>query len=176
MSVEYRTLPQYPGYRFGRDGSVWTCKIGGRHKNGLPGLCTKWRRMKCGSVKSGHLFIHPFAGRRCIKKYVHHLVMLAFGKRRPSRKECRHLDGNPKNNRLSNLSWGTRRENCADAKKHGTDNTGVRNGKAILTEPDVRKIRRWHSKGYRVCFLAKLFGTSSSNISLIVHRVNWRHI
>lgn len=33
---------------------------------------------------------------------------------------CRHLDGNPANNNVKNLAWGTRSENSYDAVRHGT--------------------------------------------------------
>jgi len=33
---------------------------------------------------------------------------------------CRHLNGNPHDNRLDNLSWGTPSENMLDKARHGT--------------------------------------------------------
>jgi hypothetical protein len=33
--------------------------------------------------------------------------------------QCRHLDGNPSNNRPDNLRWGTAKENAADMIRHG---------------------------------------------------------
>lgn len=33
--------------------------------------------------------------------------------------ECRHLDGNKINNKLSNLKWGTRHENIMDCVRSG---------------------------------------------------------
>ena len=51
---------------------------------------------------------------------VHRLVLLAFVGR-PSRKGmvARHKDGDPANNRLGNLAWGTAQENWQDRKQHG---------------------------------------------------------
>lgn len=54
-------------------------------------------------------------------RYVHELVMLAFEGERPTldgRCEIRHLDGNEMNNQLSNLKYGTTKENAADRKLH----------------------------------------------------------
>jgi HNH endonuclease len=54
-------------------------------------------------------------------RYAHELVMLAFEGVRPSLKsrcEIRHLDGNQLNNCLSNLRYGTTKENAADRKLH----------------------------------------------------------
>jgi hypothetical protein len=53
--------------------------------------------------------------------YVHELVLLAFEGDRPAsidRSEIRHLDGNKLNNKLSNLKYGTIKENVADRKLH----------------------------------------------------------
>jgi hypothetical protein len=51
---------------------------------------------------------------------VHRLVLEAFVGPRPANYECRHLDGDKTNNRISNISWGTRRENQLDNVRHGT--------------------------------------------------------
>jgi hypothetical protein len=53
--------------------------------------------------------------------YVHELVLLAFEGDRPAsseRSEIRHLDGDKLNNKLSNLKYGTTKENVADRKLH----------------------------------------------------------
>lgn len=52
---------------------------------------------------------------------VHSLVTEAFIGPRPLGHEVRHLDGNPANNRLSNLTYGTRAQNEADKRAHGTN-------------------------------------------------------
>lgn len=53
-------------------------------------------------------------------QHVHVLVLLAFQGPRPRGYQSRHLDGNRFNNRADNLRWGTREENLADARKHGS--------------------------------------------------------
>jgi hypothetical protein len=53
--------------------------------------------------------------------FVHRLVMLAFVGPCPPGMETRHLDGNPLNNRLENLVYGTRQENAQDRVNHGRD-------------------------------------------------------
>ena len=71
---------------------------------------------------------------------VHALEMLAFVG--PSDGlEVRHLNGNPNDNRLGNLAYGTKVENEGDKIGHGTSNRGERNGCSILSEPDVIEIR-----------------------------------
>lgn len=53
--------------------------------------------------------------------FVHNLVMLAFAGERPAgMPETRHLDGDPTNNRVANLAYGTHQENVDDMSAHGT--------------------------------------------------------
>lgn len=49
--------------------------------------------------------------------------------------ETRHLDGDPGNNALSNLCWGTRQENAQDKVRHG------RGGKRMTTEQACHVLR-----------------------------------
>ncbi len=55
-----------------------------------------------------------------ISAKVHQLVLLAFVGPRPEGMEIRHLDGDPINNVLSNLVYGTHSENMFDRVRHGT--------------------------------------------------------
>ncbi|MFI6491240.1 NUMOD4 motif-containing HNH endonuclease [Streptomyces sp. NPDC050564] len=59
------------------------------------------------------------SGARKARK-VHTLVLEAFIGPRPPGHVSRHLDGDPANNELPNLAWGTQAQNVADAIRHGT--------------------------------------------------------
>lgn len=50
--------------------------------------------------------------------YVHRLVLEAFVGEAPDEFVCRHLNGNPSDNRLENLQWGTQTENARDRWEH----------------------------------------------------------
>jgi len=52
---------------------------------------------------------------------VHRIVLAAFAGQCPAGEVGCHIDGNPSNNRLSNLRWGTQGSNRADTVRHGTD-------------------------------------------------------
>jgi hypothetical protein len=53
---------------------------------------------------------------------------------------------------------------------------GEGNGKARLTENDVREIRRRHAAGEGIRRLGREFNYAHTNISKIVHRKIWAHV
>lgn len=107
---------------------------------------------------------------------VHHLVLEAFVGPRPVGQECRHLDDNRQNNRLSNLEWGTRRENMADRRRNGLRKRGVRgeaNNASKLTENDVHLIRRLRAGGLSYEKIGKRMGVSWQTVNRIVKGDAW---
>lgn len=108
------------------------------------------------------------------KQYlVHRLVLEAFVGPRPDNCEARHLDGDPSNNRLDNLAWGTKAENEADKIKHGTLLCGTANPASKLTEADVLRIR---ASNKRQVDLAQTYGVSQAAISAVRLRKIWKHV
>lgn len=80
-----------------------------------------------------------------------------------------HSCDNPACCNPAHLFLGTHQDNMKDRNKK-------RRFYAKLTEDDVRKIRRAHESGLSQTQLAKAFGTTPSNISLICNKINWRNI
>lgn len=72
------------------------------------------------SDKYGHQSVDIYIKGRRHHKYVAVLVAEAFIPNPHNYPEVRHMDGNPLNNHVSNLEWGTHADNMADAKRHGT--------------------------------------------------------
>lgn len=75
------------------------------------------RLLKPGRMPQGHLSVALGRGN---SQCVHKLVLLAFVGPPPKGYECLHGNGDPSDNRLENLRWGTRGENIRDAIRHGT--------------------------------------------------------
>jgi hypothetical protein len=80
-------------------------------------LRKKGKLLRPGRMPSGHLSVALGRGN---SQCVHRLVLLAFVGPAPDKHECCHNNGNPADNRLENLRWGTRSENIKDAIRHGT--------------------------------------------------------
>lgn len=100
--------------------------------------------------------------KKIITRSVHSLVLEAFVGPRPIGFMCRHLNGNPADNRVENLKWGTAKENKADSIAHGISKIPKSSGRPRwkLDEDDVRCIKAEPPfRGVNV-MLAKAFGVT----------------
>lgn len=106
--------------------------------------------LKLNNTPRGYLNAHLMRDGACSVVGVHVLVAEAFIGPRPEpreRHDCRHLDGNPANNLLSNLAWGTKNENMRDRDGHGRTYRGEKQHLAVFTEDEVRTIRLRYVQG-----------------------------
>ena len=164
--IEYRNIPGFPGYRVGDDGSVWSSRNYGRDPE-------RWRRLKP-TVKRGkvpYLVVGLRAGSTgpVSALHVHSLVLGAFGPARPEGCICCHNDGDPANNRIGNLRWGTYASNSADTRKHGRQ-------WSKLQPKDILELRRMAREGVAQPRLAERFGISQATVSRIILGKAWAHI
>jgi hypothetical protein len=105
---------------------------------------------------------------------VHRLVLLAFvGECTGSGMQARHLDGNPKNNRLDNLAWGTVQENSDDRKLHGTRVSGDRHGMARMTGEMARNVNHMYETGRSILSIAETIGVHYNTVYHIVSGRTW---
>lgn len=75
----------------------------------------------------------------------------------------------------NHLYLGTHIDNVRDRLKWGRSNSGEQNPNAKLSKDDVIAIRKIHEdKGRRYETTAKLFNTTTPNVSRIVRRITWR--
>lgn len=103
---------------------------------------------------------------------VHKIVAAAF--LGPARgRQVRHLDGNPRNNAVGNLAYGTQADNEADKVAHGRSNRGERCGSAVLTREDVRCIRVARAFGVSDAELAVALGVSCGAVYAARTRRRW---
>ncbi len=115
--------------------------------------------------RHGHLRVALYSGGRSSKRFAHRLVLQAFVGDQPPGMEVRHLDGNPTNNALENLAYGTRSQNMLDKKWHRTARSPT--GKLFGHEASEIKVRL--RRGARGADLAREFGVSKMTVSRIKH-------
>jgi hypothetical protein len=105
---------------------------------------------------------------------VHVLVAAAFLGPRPEGEEVCHKNPGKLDNRASALEWGTRAKNVGpDRLRDGQDNRGERSGVAKLTWESVADIRRRVAGGESQRSVARLYGISFQNVSMIVTGKTW---
>lgn len=104
---------------------------------------------------------------------IHALVLTAFVGFCPKGKEGCHGKLGAEVNTFSNLRWGTKKENAADAKNDGTTARGERAGAAKLTEKAVHVIRSAPWTRQTASKLAERFGVRSSQIRRVRKGERW---
>lgn len=153
---QWKSIPTYPGYEVSNLGQVRN-KITGK----LLSLATKkgkypyQRAHLCQDGKARYLLVHR-------------LVLEAFVGQCPEGHQCLHLDNNPRNNRLDNLKWGTIAENHSTIQR-----VGEYNGRAKLTEEDVKYIRKYAGP---LKDLVNKFDVSYGHITNIRSNITWKHL
>ena len=128
--------------------------------------------LKPGLVHGYHQYVLMKHGKRHNLK-AHAAVLRAFVGPRPEHMEARHLNGCRTDNRVSNLLWGTQKENALDRVQHGSC-AGERNARAKLTEQAVAAIRlRYAASDVTHKQLAAEYGVARCVISFAIARTTW---
>jgi len=110
----------------------------------------------------GHLYVSIRVEGKHFYKTVHKLVAEAFLGPCPKGKECLHGKGGKQDNRVSNIRYGTRKENHADMQKFGNPNY---RGSPKLTEDDLKKISKHRKRGLSYRKIGKIMGYDNSTIN-----------
>ena len=91
--------------------------------------------------------------------------------------QVNHIDGNKKNNCLSNLEWCTNTENQRHAFAHGLiSRKGEKNSQSKLTEKDVLEIINMLLNKIPYRKIMDKFNISKSTISAIKNKRLWREL
>lgn len=174
-SEEWRPVVGVPGYEIsslGRCRSVdrWIeCDRLSRH-----GTPFRSRRFYRGRLLSPYFNRYvEFGLGKSLRLRAHQMVAEAFLGPRPDGLWVLHGDGDPSNNSVENLRYGTPVENHDDRIRHGRPFTGERNGQAKLTASQVRAIKADTRFQH---LIARSYGVSKSTINMIKRGATWSHI
>lgn len=164
-TVEWRIIPSFPLYAASSEGEI--------------------RRVRQSTLKpilrpsvdrKGYAYVGLYDGKGAQRmRPVSRLVCEAFHGAPPSEKlDAAHNDGNPSNNRPSNLRWATRLENMADTLTHGTRILGEKNHMARLDQATVKRIRAAYTgKRGEINRLAEEVGVHAGTILAVVANRTW---
>ena len=121
--------------------------------------------------EQGHERVSLRSGGTTTRWLVHRAVLIVFERspNSPNEQAC-HRDGNPRNNHIANLRWGTQSDNWSDRRRHG-------NGRsyAKLTPQQVRDIRSLARSQHRysIVDIADGFGVSETQVMNILAGRQW---
>ena len=157
---------QFHDYTIWPDGRVWSNKSKGQ-----------W--IKSHLKNNGYRFIRLRINNAYHYFQLHRLVLQCFA---PvpgwETLDVNHKNGMKQDCRLENLEWNTKSENMQHALHViKTFPVGEKSFRSKLKTQEVLAIRDLYArKIYNRAELAQKFGCTTSNISLIVTRRNWKHI
>lgn len=151
--IGFKPLPYSNKYYVSKTGEIWSKKLGR--------LMSPYRHKIDGYLQ---LSING------ICKKIHQLVLEAFRGMCPHGMEACHWDGNPRNNKLSNLYWGTRSDNVRDSVRHNTHPV------VKLNKSKVINIKKMLRDGVRQSTIAKIYQVDQSTISYINTGKVWNYV
>lgn len=154
MKEEWRPIPGWEGY--------YEVSNGGRVRS-LPRIITLSNGVNqplkgkilspANDGRTSHLRVNLFRGGKGTSTHVHRAVLEAFVGPCPDGMEACHWNDDPKDNRLENLRWGSRKENTLDKVRNGRHHNAVKthcsNGHAFC--PGNLVISKSNRRGCRAC-------------------------
>ena len=168
----WRSVPKYEQYQVSTLGRVrsWKPIRGNAMKPVNP------RIYNCKLNSDGYPCLVLYGATRADKLYVTvpRLVLTVW---RPGKEylNALHKNGVKTDNRLSNLYWGTCKQNSEDSKRHGTWVHGTRVNTCKLTPEQVIQIRNQKRRGNGK-LLARKYGCTIWNVYAIWKGVTWKHV
>lgn len=134
-------------------------------------------QMRKPELRKGYLSVTLWRNGRGVHGQVHRLVAAAFLGPCPEGQEVRHGSGGALDNRATNLSYGTHRQNTGpDKVRDGTLARGETHGMAILTEAQAVEVRARYVAGEDRRSLAHAYGIRKETVSQIALGNTWGHV
>jgi hypothetical protein len=166
-AVVYRDVADWPGYCVGDDGTVWSSR---RCPEGMR------RELKQKRDDRGYRWVtlQDKPRKRMVK--VGTLVLETFVGPRPDGEVVRHLNDNPADNHLVNLTYGTHADNAEDARRNGRLCEGESHGCSKYTEDQVREVRRLRAEGKTYGEIETATGVKRASVVQIATGRQWASV
>ena len=168
--IDWKPIPGFEGYyEINING-----EIRGVDRYDTRGRLRQGKIMKLGKAVFGYLTVQLSKEGKQHMNSVHRLLKLTFHGPPPFKDaQVRHYDGNPLNNSLDNLVWGTAKENKEDQFRHGRTNRGEENVTSKLTEFDIKRLRELKSMGVTNIEISKIFDVTQTTVGDILKGRTW---
>lgn len=125
--------------------------------------------------KNDYGYVELWKNNKGKKFRIHRLVAETFIPNTLGKEQVNHIDGNKKNNCISNLEWVTPKENIRHAIENDLSSIkyGSKNLSSKLKEEDVRYIRENARVTKSVKELSEMYNVSTTNIYNIINYKKW---
>ncbi len=170
------TLNEFENYAITEIGEIYSLKrIAGRSGKGISTKCNK---MKLSSDNNGYQILSLTKNKKRYTRSLHRLVAITFIPNPENKRTINHIDGNKKNNNVSNLEWATYKENSDHAWENNLKKPqhGETNGMAKLTNDSAKNLIQDLINGITNPEAAIKYNLHSRYISLIRHKKRWKKL
>jgi hypothetical protein len=171
----FKEVEGFPAYRVSDSGEIETCWQWGAFYAGMPAE-KRWKPLNIKPNEKGYMPVNlrDSNGKRR-RTHIHRLVAETHISPAPFANACvRHLDGNPRNSKASNLAWGTYLDNENDKLLHGTHRSRITNAK--LTPELIAVAQRMRGEGETASSIANAIGVSRPTISRLFSGATWNKL
>jgi hypothetical protein len=173
MNETWKEFGDLNAYRISNSGEAQSrlARNGGK---GKPKPFTEWKTLKQSAGKTdsygGFYMVIAARIRGKVKTIrVHRLMAELFIREVKAGEQVNHIDGDRRNNSLSNLEIVSPKENIQNALKRGVFHKGQRALKGKISREMVMEIQKLISDGKMNKEIAKKFNIDPSNVSRIRH-------
>ena len=136
------------------------------------------KKLKQRESSDGYMVVTIGKNNRGLVK-VHTIIAKLFVDGYKDGYEVNHKDFNRKNNSYDNLEWVSHQENVrlsVDAGHWIGKHVGEKNGRAKITEEEVRLIRKEYENNKNISEISRMFGIGWSQTKRIIDNESWKSV
>lgn len=158
------------GYFVTVHGSVFTNRVTPRNRRG------EMRELRQSVTQYGYRYVRMTIGGKGTAKTIHRIIAETFlPAPLDGQNVVRHLNGDPADNQVENLAWGTQFDNMQDAIRHGRTLRGRKSPNAKLNDNLIRVIRILADEDFSHESMAAFLGVSRRTIDRVVNGEAWEN-